>query len=209
MVDILKRSFEKWWPDLAKRLSKAPAIQRMVVVEVDKLTENLKRVLLRESPLRPRPRHVRVLAADAGELLFQRLLPVIDDPAVVSVVFEFCVVDPSFAASHDVNEEFAERATKSLGRLTELRKNSDLKRRNVGIDGIYVYMYHPNTWGVLVDDTDLFIGFHNWVGPRKLTGIQHGMIYLKKGDPLWERFWTLFNSWFEHSRDWESSSPIA
>ena len=100
----LKRSFEKWWPDLAERLSKAPAIQRMVVVEVNKLTENLKRVLLRESPPGSRPRHVRVLAADAGELLFQRLLPVIDDPAVVSVAFEFCLVDPSFAASHDVNE---------------------------------------------------------------------------------------------------------
>lgn len=205
----LKKSFVKWWPDLQKRLSKAPAIQRMVIVEVDELTENLKSILLRASVPPARPRHVRVLAADANELLFERLLPVMLDKAVNSVAFDFCIVDPAFAASNDVNEEFAARATQSLQRLSELRNDPLLKSRDVTVDGIYTYRYHPNTWGVLINDTDLFIGFHDWVGPQRLRGTQYGMIYLKKGDPLWERFSTLLTGWFEHGSEWKSTAPVA
>jgi hypothetical protein len=178
----------------------------MVVVDVSILAENLHQVLVKRSQSRPEGDVVKVLAADANHLLFRHVEPVLFSNDLQLTSFEFCLVDPEFATTADMNHEFAQRARKSLHRIAELRIDENLLSRKIRILPTRIYRYHPNTWGIFINDIDLFIGFHDWVSQKTLSGTQHGLIYLRKGDPLWDRFSQLFLSWFEHSAVWEETT---
>lgn len=202
----LKHTFETWWPQLHEKLSKIHVIQRMVIVDVQTLAENVRQVLLDSQKSGSSDTRVKALAADAHHLLFRHLEPVILTAELKNTSFEFCIVDPNYAADTCMNPEFAERARQSLRRIAELKTDQTLTERRVSILPSRTYKHPPNMWGVLVNDSDLFIGFHNWVAPDRLEGTQHGIMYLTSVDPLWERFYTLFTSWFEHSDLWPGNT---
>lgn len=205
-MEDLNTSFEIWWPRLDEQLKKTPILQRMVVVDVSVLAENLHQILVKRSQSGPEGDVVKVLAADANHLLFRHVEPVLFSNDLQLTSFEFCLVDPGFAATADMNHVFAQRARKALHRIAELRIDENLVSRKIRVLPARIYRYYPNTWGILINDTDLFIGFHNWVSQKTLSGTQHGLIYLRKGDPLWDRFSQLFLSWFEHSAVWEETT---
>ncbi len=201
-TEKLEHTFETWWPQLHEKLSKIHVMQRMVIVGVETLAENVRQVLIEKQKAGSTDTKVKVLAADAYHLLFHHLEPVILNADLKNISFEFCIVDPKFAADAKVNPEFAERAQESLRHIEELKTNQSLAEKRVLILPSRKYQYLPNTWGVLINDSDLFIGFHDWVAPDRLEGTQHGVMYLNSADPLWDRFYGLFTSWFEHSDLW-------
>jgi len=199
---VLKRTFETWWPQLHKELSKIHVIQRMVIVDVKTLAENVQRVLLEKQKSGSTDTKVKVLAADAHHLLFSCLKPVIMNANLKNISIELCIVDPKFAEDAKVNPEFAKRAQESLRYIKELKTDRNLVEKHMSILSPRTYQYPPNTWGILINDSDLFIGFHDWVAPDRLEGTQRGLIYLTTADPLWDRFYSLFTSWFEHGELW-------
>ncbi len=202
-AEQLKHTYETWWPQLNKKLSKIHVIQRMVIVDVETLKDNLSQLLSQKLGQKIK---VKVLAADAHHLLFQHLEPVILSDDLKDLSFEFCLVDPNYVADSEINPEFAKRSAQSLARIAELRIDPKLTERNVKILPSRIYKYPPNTWGVLVNDSDLFMGFHNWVELNRLEGTQHGIMYLTATDPLWDRFFSLFTSWFHHSNIWQENT---
>lgn len=199
-TEHLKHAFETWWPQLGEKLNKIHVVQRMEVVDVSTLADSLG-IVLREKQKQPgfSRSAVRILAADASELLFTHIEEVILADWLKAISFEFCIVDPDFAAIAEINPDFGKYAKKSLNRIAELAMDPRLAKKKVSILPARTYKHHPNTWGVLVDDSDLFIGFHNWVAQDRLEGTEHGVIYLRSGDPLWDRFFSLFTTWFDHS----------
>jgi hypothetical protein len=207
-TEKLRHTFETWWPQLHEKLNKIHVIQRMVIINVGTLAENVQQVLLEKQKSGFTDIKVKVLAADAHHLLFRHLKPVIINADLKNISVEFCIVDPKFATDVKVNPEFAERARESLRHIEELKTNRGFAKRHVSILSSRTYQYYPNTWGILINNSDLFIGFHDWIATNRLEGTQHGLIYLTSADPLWDRFYSLFTSWFEHSGLWQEINEV-
>ena len=117
--------------------------------------------------------------------------------------FEFAVVSPSFERIDEGNKYYKETVQKTLKLLRDMAEDSRLAANRVTILPPRTYNYIPNTWGVLINDSELLLGFHDWVPHEdgaQLEGTQHDLFHLCQEDPQWKRFHSLFTSWFEHSQ---------
>lgn len=174
-----------------------------IVLDVSNLVPRVKEILRRERERGNLENYVRILAADAGEL-FTHIKSVIYSEEFIGAEFEFALVDPDFDRIDDVNPTVNEKVQISLKRIDELRNDSSLQKKRVVVKPPRLYRYYPNVWGVMVNESDLLIGFHDWVPDNDeekqwLEGTQYGILYIKDDDPVWDRFSSLFKSWFYHS----------
>ena len=159
--------------------------------------------ILRKKQVENRQRRVsvRVLAADARHLL-SLLDSVIRVDWLRRTQFEFAVVNPRFERIDEGSPRFRSNAQEALELLCEMSEDPKLAANLVTILPPRTYNYLPNTWGVLINDSELLLGFLDWVTRQdgaRLEGTQQGLFHLSQDDPLWNRFHSLFTSWFEHS----------
>lgn len=172
-------------------------------IETNNLSSELKKVLKREQDQgEGADNKVKILGSDIDEL-FREVRFVIFSPEIKHTSFEFVLIDPDFEHIDDANPHYKRNAKQSLGRIYDLMEYQELADRKITIKPPRTYKHYPNIWGVVVNDKELFIGFHEWMqsGHRRetLRGAHRHLLHIKKGNPHWVRFYELFNTLFIHS----------
>lgn len=202
MVFVASVFLFRFFPTRRESAKDSKSIKEREIIEVKDLANLVINVLSEKGGRREDVRtEVKILAADAGNL-WGIIEPVIYTKWLRNTSFEFALVDPEFYTQVEKNDYYKSTVKLSFERISNSAQNKELVDKEVDIKAPKKYKYHPNIWGVIIDNSDLFIGFHDWVkvkGRPKLEGTRFGIIHLTKGDPLWKRFSNLFISWFNHT----------
>ena len=137
---------------------------------------------------------VKIIAATGGTTRASILPLIIDGSKAKKIEISIGILDPSSISEYTPSHWLSEIRTtiKYLVGFTNHQVHIDL----------FLFEALPVPHGLVINNKHLFLGFFNWrkVGEDfQLSGAQLAHKYYHMGDPEFDYYFNLFESWFNHS----------
>ena len=137
---------------------------------------------------------VKILAATGGTTFASILPSIIDKSKARKIEISMGILDPSSISEYTPSHWHSEIRT-TIKRLREFVNH------RVHID-LFLFEALPAPHGLVINNKHLFIGFFNWrkIGEDfQLSGAQLAHNYYHIGEPEFDYYFNLFESWFNYS----------
>lgn len=138
---------------------------------------------------------VKIVAATGGTTFASILPSIIDSAKAKKIEISLGILSPS----SNVSEYIPSHWYSEIG--TTIKRVKEFVNHRVHIE-LFLFEALPILHGLVINDRHLFIGFFNWrkIGEEfQLSGAQMPHNYYHIGEPEFDYYFSLFESWFNYS----------